>query len=558
MSMLRLRWMIGLMSIALIALIAFQWQWITTAVETNEDRFHKDVMDAMSNVVNELERREVLQVINRQMMRSKAMQNTFQGSTQIYPNRQEEAVSFYYQWTDSSSTQDHMNVTIAMDPKGNIVYESNKEAQLTVERTGPNGNVVYRSDPKDGIRVLEDTVAELKESLERLAQIEAGHFANQNQLIQQTLRKMNSKSQLLVSVLEEMMYSRPLEFRVSADVLDSLLDIEFKEKGIKTSFEFGVWRPNPMVWFAGHTQNREKAIIRSEYVVNLFPNDIYNQAEKLSVIFPNKERYLSRKIWINMASSGVLLLVIILSFGYSIYTILRQKKLSEMKNDFINNMTHEFKTPIATIGLAVEALQDQALAQVPNIRERYIGVIGDENKRLGHQVEKVLQMAIVDRKELKLCFEKADINEVIHRAVAKISLQLESRKGEIQLALDADPSTCDMDTTQMMHVILNLLDNAIKYSEDAPKILVRTLLERDVLKVSVKDHGIGMTREAQKNIFQSFYRVSTGNLHDVKGFGLGLAFVKNIVDEHHGNIEVESEPGKGTKIILTIPKDHHE
>lgn len=541
------------MGFSLIALIFFQWQWITTAVDANEDRFQQDVMSSMIDVVKKLEKQEVLELINRQM-RQTAARSSYQNRT-AYSSRQE-SVSFFYQWADTA-LQD-INFSVSVDPFGNITYETNDSYKSpSIEHKEANGPIAYQSQTADGIKVLEDTVAELKASLEQLAAIEASQLRKEEQMIQQTLQKMNSKSQLLVTVLEEMMYSRPIEFRIAPEVIDSLLSAALHERGIDLPFEFGVWKPSPLIWFAGQTQNHQKEIIESEYSVNLFPNDLYDNTQRLSMIFPSKDQYLSGKIWFNMASSGVLLLVILGSFGYSVFTILRQKKLSEMKNDFINNMTHEFKTPIATIGLAVEALQDQALAGIPNIRERYIGVIGDENKRLGNQVEKVLQMAIVDRKELQLNKEPTDLHEVIEKAVSKISLQLENRQGEIQLALEEQPLVCLIDSTQVMHVLLNLLDNSIKYSEDAPKILIRTAKEKNRVTVSVKDHGIGMSKEAQKHIFQSFYRVSTGNLHDVKGFGLGLSFVKNIIDEHHGEIFVESDPGKGTKITFTIPMSHH-
>jgi two-component system phosphate regulon sensor histidine kinase PhoR len=542
----------GLMGFALIALIFFQWQWITTAIDTNEDRFQQDVMESLASVVQKVEKQEVMQLVNRQMNQAR-MPRTY-----VTPGVQtrQESLSFYYQWADSATAQDELNMTIAVDPYGNVVY--NLEGEDAVAANEPEDGLVYSASNSRGIQVLEDTVAQLKASLEKLSAIEQNQLQKEDQMIRQTLQKMNTKSQLLVTVLEEMMYSRPMEYRISAEAIDTLLRDEFRERGIKIPYEFGVWKPNPLIWFAGQTENRQKDILQSTFSVNLFPNDLFDNTQRLSVIFPTKDRYLSGKLWMNMISSGVLLIVIILTFGYSIFTILRQKKLSEMKTDFINNMTHEFKTPIATIGLAVEALQDRSLSEMADFRERYIGVIGDENKRLGNQVEKVLQMAIVDRKELKLSFEQVNIHDVIVRATEKIRLQLENRHGEIQLVLEADPSVTLLDETQMMHVMLNLLDNAIKYSEDSPKILIRTSVSKMHIKVSVKDHGIGMNNEAQKHIFQSFYRVSTGNRHDVKGFGLGLAFVKNIIDEHQGALDVQSDVGRGTKISFTIPIKGHE
>ncbi|MFZ9044279.1 MAG: sensor histidine kinase [Cyclobacteriaceae bacterium] len=553
MSMMRLRWMMGLMGIALIALIFFQWQWVTTAIDTNEDRFQQEVMESLSSVVQKVEKREVLRLVNRQMNKTKPLVSPYQSAG---AQTRQESVRFFYQFNDSAATQEELNMSMTVDTYGNVKY--NLVNDQSVAEIDQQSGVVYGTNSLRRVQVLEDTVAQLKATVEKLSAIQQNQLQRQDQMIRQTLQKVNTKSQLLVTVLEEMMYSQPAEYRISVEAIDSLLKIEFSERGIKIPFEFGIWKPNPLIWFAGQTQDRQQDILQSKYAVKLFPNDLFDNTQRLSVIFPTKDQYLTGKLWFNMVSSGILLIIILLTFGYSIITILRQKKLSEMKTDFINNMTHEFKTPIATIGLAVEALQDRSVADMPNFRERYIGVIGDENKRLGNQVEKVLQMAIVDRNEMKLNFEEGDLHDVIIKAAEKIKLQLENRSGEVQMVLEATPSIVSIDATQMMHVMLNLLDNAIKYSEDSPKILIRTSSTRKKIKVSVKDHGIGMSNDAQKHIFQSFYRVSTGNRHDVKGFGLGLAFVKNIIDEHHGELDVQSDIGRGTNISFIIPLSAHE
>jgi two-component system phosphate regulon sensor histidine kinase PhoR len=186
------------------------------------------------------------------------------------------------------------------------------------------------------------------------------------------------------------------------------------------------------------------------------------------------------------------------------------------------------------------------------MHERYLGVIGDENKRLGSQVEKVLQMAMIDRKELNLNLKTLNMHELIERAVEKISIQIENKKGDLHLALDAQRNTVIGDETHIMNVILNLLDNAIKYSEDAPNIMIRTQSVRNDFIFSIKDHGVGMNKDALQHIFERFYRVPTGDLHNVKGFGLGLTYVKNIIEELKGKVEVESEPGSGTRFRIKL------
>ena len=258
-----------------------------------------------------------------------------------------------------------------------------------------------------------------------------------------------------------------------------------------------------------------------------------------------------------MVSSAFLVLVILFCFGYSIKTIIRQKKLSEMKNDFINNMTHELKTPISTVSLAVEALNDKDIEQSP-LRDRYIRVIGEENKRLGEQVEKVLQIAAIDRKDYNLKEEMLQMNEMVKNATEHIIMQVEQRGGRLNVIENAKNDLVLGDEMHLTNIIVNLLDNANKYSPDAPNITLRTESDGDDFLVSIQDRGIGMTREQQKHIFEKFYRVPTGDLHNVKGFGLGLAYVQRMVEAHGGSIHVDSEPGKGSKFSISLPLAKNE
>lgn len=254
-----------------------------------------------------------------------------------------------------------------------------------------------------------------------------------------------------------------------------------------------------------------------------------------------------------MASSGLLVLVIVGSFGYSIHTILRQKKLSEMKNDFINNMTHELKTPIATISLACEALSDKEIKQMEGMRERYLKMIGEENSRLGEQVERVLQMAAIDRNDIELKLDVLNMEELVQRAVDKTMIQVEAKSGTIKVIDSAQQKLVYGDRTHLINIIVNLLDNANKYSEGASDITVRLFNRASEIHLAIQDRGIGMSKEAVSHIFQKFYRVPTGNVHNVKGFGLGLAYVKNMVELHHGTVQVDSEPGNGSKFTITLP-----
>jgi two-component system phosphate regulon sensor histidine kinase PhoR len=235
--------------------------------------------------------------------------------------------------------------------------------------------------------------------------------------------------------------------------------------------------------------------------------------------------------------------------------MLQQKRLSEMKSDFINNMTHEFKTPISTVSLACEALQDEDVKKNETFLKRYISIIDAENKRLGLQVEKVLQMATLEKKDFKLNLEKLDVHEVIDRALGNINIQIEKRNGVIKKKLVASRKEVIADEVHLTNIIYNLLDNANKYSQEKPQITIATKNKSGGIVVLVSDKGIGMSREVLNRIFEKFYRVPTGNLHDVKGFGLGLTYVKTMLDALGGSIGVKSDIAKGSTFEIYLPQN---
>jgi two-component system phosphate regulon sensor histidine kinase PhoR len=254
-----------------------------------------------------------------------------------------------------------------------------------------------------------------------------------------------------------------------------------------------------------------------------------------------------------LASSGLLLLVLIIIFSYTLYTILRQKKISEMKTDFINNMTHEFKTPVATIMIASEALKDPEIVADKSRIKRLAGIIYDENVRLGNHIERVLSIARLEKRELQIESTAVHINELIVSVKDSKQLQLQKNEANVEMDLLADPDIVLGDELHLSNVIYNLIDNANKYSSDAPHITVRTRNTSKSLIIEVADEGIGMTRDHAKRIFDQFYRVPTGNLHDVKGFGLGLNYVQDVLLQMKGSVKVQSEKDKGTLFIITLP-----
>ena len=256
-----------------------------------------------------------------------------------------------------------------------------------------------------------------------------------------------------------------------------------------------------------------------------------------------------------MIPSLIFTLVLLVTFVFTIYIIFRQKKLTEMKNDFVNNMTHEFKTPISTISLAAQMLNDPAVGKSPAMFQHISTVINDETKRLRFQVEKVLQMSMFDRQKATLKMKEIEVNELIRGVVNTFALKVERYNGSIETNLQAEEAVVMADEMHLTNVIFNLMDNAVKYKrQDVDlKLTVATRNEQGKLVITVQDNGIGIKKENLKKIFDKFYRVHTGNLHDVKGFGLGLAYVKKIITDHKGAIRAESELGVGTKFIIVLP-----
>ena len=293
--------------------------------------------------------------------------------------------------------------------------------------------------------------------------------------------------------------------------------------------------------------------LKSKYTVSLFPDNIIRQNLALSVIFPNRTNYvLGNMGWI-LGGSMLFSLIILATFGLSLFFILRQKKISEMKSDFINNMTHEFKTPIATISLAADTITNPKVIKDENSIRHFISMIKKENSRMNKKVETILQIASLDKKEIDFRFENHSLHSIIEKVADTIEIQVHQKNGKIEMRLNAKEPVIYGDNEHLTNLVTNLLDNAIKYSINAPEIVVETRNEDKGIILSVQDRGIGMSKSVQSKIFERFYRQNSGNVHDVKGFGLGLNYVRAIIDAHRGNIIVTSEPGKGSRFDIFLP-----
>lgn len=345
----------------------------------------------------------------------------------------------------------------------------------------------------------------------------------------------------------------PLDERVSRATIDTLLRAELMNKNIPLHYNFWLKSvSNNAVLFSMISQDTP-LLPANTYKTTLFSNDVIRDPGMLYVNFPDKNTLIFSNLSVTMASSAALLLVLIFIFSYTLYAILRQKKIAEMKTDFINNMTHEFKTPVSTIMIASEALKDPEITEDKARISRLAGIIYDENVRLGNHIERVLSIARLEKKELKLDQTEVDMHTLISGVADSMYLQLQKKGAVLQLDLQAAAPVVTGDELHLSNVIYNLIDNANKYSTDPPEISLRTRNAGSSLVIEVEDKGIGMTREQSRRVFDQFYRVPTGNLHDVKGFGLGLNYVMDIVSQLGGTVKVRSEKDKGSVFEIRIP-----
>lgn len=526
-------WLILAMGLSLVGLLVFQLSWLDDITSSNQQTFEIQVQDALQSVVVELEKKEAVDITidnfhsdfiykslsSVDSSRLELIESTFEKKIVEVKDYQKDTTlnkdwaSFYF----SADTSDGLkNVAVSLE-----------------EDIKPNeNNIVYVSGATD-------TLMQYKPAYEK------------------RLKQISKKSEYVQLALHELFSgARKLADRLDAVLLDSLISNNLKERGINLKYEFAVYDELQNQTIISNTDNPK--VIRSGLKVSLFPSDILNDEGYLYLNFPNQQYYLWSNVWVTLLLSMLFIGIVVFSFGYAIYTIVRQKKLSEIKNDFINNMTHELKTPISTVALACEALRDPDIQSTEVLKDRYLGIIQEENKRLGAQVEKVLQMAVIDRKDFELKKETISLHELIDFAISHVKLQLDAKQGNINLKLDAVRDEMYADKMHLSHIIINLLDNAIKYSDGSPEITIATCDKSNGIEFIVSDNGIGISKDGLDKIFEKFYRVPTGNVHDVKGFGLGLSYVRDMVEAHGGHISAKSEQKKGSVFTVFIPYDEQQ
>ncbi len=360
---------------------------------------------------------------------------------------------------------------------------------------------------------------------------------------------------LLDDVVYSILYSaseKPLKERINFKMLDQDLKAELMNNGINIPYHFTVSTQDGREVYRCPDYSDEGE--QYSYSQVLFHNDPQSKMGIVKIHFPEMNQYIYSSVRF-VIPSVIFTLVLLVTFIFTIVVIFRQKRYTEMKNDFVNNMTHELKTPIASISLAAQMMNDASVTKSPQMMQHLGGVIQDESKRLRFLVEKVLQMSMFDRKKAVFKKKRLDLNEMVENISRSFTLRVEHTGGKIYTDIEAVDSTIYVDEVHFQNVIFNLLDNAVKYGKPGEKldVYLKTWNDENWLYLSVRDTGVGIKKDDLKKVFEKFYRVHTGNVHDVKGFGLGLAYVKKMVELHGGSIKVDSEYGKGTIFTIKLP-----
>ena len=537
--------LIALMGISIVGIIIIQLVWMNNAIRVRNELFDRGVSEALTSTSNRLESMQDFRMINHFAFDDSIhsfnppfppMPPYIQGSKpQIMPLQNRPG--------NLSPRQIKMIVKAGKN-KNRFQYQ----ISTNKSKHGEEENIIV-IDTDSLVKNL-DSVYE--RGIERFDSI-AGQLDFSKDSLSVIKRRFEIKTTKLKRVANKVVQEITSweENEVSAGRVSELLKKELENRGIPIPFEFGIIKDSLI---SGKTDNADSLlVVQSNYKVNLFPNNIIQKNIRLSVYFPEKDSFIYKTLNWLLLISLIFSIIVLVSFAASIYFILKQKKISEMKSDFINNMTHEFKTPIATISVAADSIANSKIIENPERIRYFIEMIKKENLRMNRQVEDILTIARLDKKDFEFKWESFNLHIVIEDAMQSIVLQVEKKGGSITAELLAENPVATSDASHFSNLVYNLLDNANKYSPNAPEIKIST---RNITKgviISVEDKGIGMTKALQSRIFERFYRQTSGNIHNVKGFGLGLSYVKAVLEANRGSIGVHSEPGKGSRFEVFIP-----
>jgi len=514
--------LVVLMSLSLIGIIFVQGYWIKSTIDDREEQFSYNVKQVLLKVSEEIQNREFenyyFQFKNPDSLNSKLSDQTL--TEYFYSNKNEDRNETYF------------NTEIILEEDYKVSSGFLQFAQDSIQFTKMiNKRVtdIVRNNQLDGDNLSARQRIEHIERLSRMEEVE---------------------KDILRSAISELVVRVPIHKRVSEETIKELITEELKDRNLETGFEFGIYNNSIATKVHSEDFSLEHP---ATYAVPLFMDNVGNSGYQLLVNFTNKKQEVLSSVILMASLSIIFTLIIVIAYSSALSQLIKQRQISQIKTDFINNMTHEFKTPIATINLALDAIKNPKVIEDRSKVSRYLQMIRDENKRMHAQVENVLRISKLEKNELDLSKERHQLHDIVTDAVTHVELIVEDRGGYVQTHFGALRSSILANQDHFTNVIVNILDNAIKYSEEAPKIDIYTTNVKNYICCEIRDQGVGMSKLVQKKIFDKFYREHTGDIHNVKGHGLGLAYVRQIIDDHHGDITVQSEKGKGSTFSIKLP-----
>jgi two-component system phosphate regulon sensor histidine kinase PhoR len=514
------KFIIFLMTASLIGIVFVQLYWLKTSLDNNLEQFRYHIKQVLADVANQLEENEVSEFIEKlKKLDSLGVSKT-----------KNELIEFGYYERDKVNNQTYIyKSTLEYEDfiLPNSFFENSKDSIKYREFSSKRYLDVFNNQYKNTENVSSPNISIVKKGKDKI--LEKASFD---------------------MYLKDIAENYPIQKRISTEKLHQMLTNKLKVYGVDTPFEFALYSNGISTKVRSENFENDKY---STYNVPVFKDPDGLSQYQLMITFPEKREFLISKLLYITLLSFVFTIIIIITYWSTWNQMNKQKQISEIKTDFINNMTHEFKTPIATINLALDAIKNPKVIDDKERVQRYLQMIREENKRMNTQVENVLQISKLEKRELEIEKEPIEIESVIEDAIEHISLILENKDGKISTQLLAQESTVLINEFHFTNVLVNILENAVKYAIQSPIILVVTENVKDFLIIKIKDNGPGISKITQKRIFEKFYREHTGDIHNVKGHGLGLAYVKRIVEEHNGYISVESEKGKGSTFIIKLP-----
>ncbi len=506
------------MSVSLVGIIFVQGYWIKNTVESNEEQFSMGAKQILINVVQQLEKQEIDKYYFEFAALADSATPVETQLSEIFQLKEDEISADYFLYSNSIFQEDYKIASpFLAENQDSVEFKKlvNRKVTAVMRRNDVDGNTLSALERFEKINNLED-----------------------------------EQKYLWLDAIKEMASKIPIHKRIDTIEIKNLIDEQMQKRNMDSDYEFGIYSNalSTKVKTANFELNSP-----STYGIPVYSYNDTNSDFQLFINFKDKNKQILSSIALMGGLSVMFTLVIVLAFSSAIGQLIRQRQISQIKTDFINNMTHEFKTPIATINLALDSVKNPMISKNPDAVDRYLNMIREENKRMHAQVENVLRISKLERNELDIEKEKRDLHDIIEDAVSHINLIVEDRGGYIKTHLEASRDSVLANDSHFSNVIVNILDNAVKYSTDVPEIDVYTENVSNFILLTISDKGSGMSKQVQKKIFEKFYREHTGDVHNVKGHGLGLAYVKRIVEDHHGEISVTSEKGKGSSFIIKLP-----